>query len=397
MGIKAAPIDLSKWCGYIVKVGHITAALIVLAHVVWYFAARSILAWPPDVYLRNYIILPAIGFLVINTVVDICVRSARFPLPAKEYLSLSLFIIFSLYLTMTHDLSKVLLCSYIFPIFASTIFSNVKLTRRIALLSVIAVLLPGVKIYLTGNLIGNMPMEIFVACFIFLCSYLLAEVLIKFSQENLTAMISFNEKATRNELAFLQAQIKPHFIYNAINTIVSFCYTDSERAANLLVNFSKYLRYIFDVDNKSMLVPLAREVDSIKTCVEIEKARFGERINVEYDIEPELLDMEIPSFCLQPFVENAIKHGLCKKDIGGTIRISAKKSRGTVIISVSDTGIGMSEEKLNQLRNSEYANDGVGFFNASRRIRGWKGAQLDIQSEEGKGTIVTIVIPESIA
>lgn len=107
--------------------------------------------------------------------------------------------------------------------------------------------------------------------------------------------------------------------------------------------------------------------------------------------------MEIPSFCLQPFVENAIKHGLCKKDIGGTIRISAKKSRGTVIISVSDTGIGMSEEKLNQLRNSEYANDGVGFFNASRRIRGWKGAQLDIQSEEGKGTIVTIVIPESIA
>lgn len=130
MGIKAAPIDLSKWCGYIVKVGHITAALIVLAHVVWYFAARSILAWPPDVYLRNYIILPAIGFLVINTVVDICVRSARFPLPAKEYLSLSLFIIFSLYLTMTHDLSKVLLCSYIFPIFASTIFSNVILTRR---------------------------------------------------------------------------------------------------------------------------------------------------------------------------------------------------------------------------------------------------------------------------
>ena len=390
-------IDLNKWCRYIVTAGHVTATLIILAHVIWYFAARSVLAWPPEVYLQNYIILPAIGFFVLNSLVGMCVRSARFPLPAKEYLSLSLFVIFSLYLSLTHDIAKVLLCSYILPIFGSTIFSNVKLTRRIFFMSVIAVVLPGVKIYFAGELDSNMLMEIFVACFMFLCSYLLAKVLILYGHDNLMALMNSNEEAINNELAFLQAQIKPHFLYNAINTMVSFCYTDSEKAAKLLVNFSKYLRLIFDIDHKLMRVPLQREIELIKVYVEIEKARFGELINVEYDIDPELLSMQIPSFCIEPLVENAIKHGLCKKDAGGTVLISVKKSAGVIIIRVSDTGIGMSAEKLDKLRNIESANEGVGFFNVSRRIKGWGDAQIDIQSTEGEGTAVTIKISDGIA
>lgn len=391
------PKELNKWCIYIVRAGHITATLIVMAHVVWYFAASSVLAWPPDVYLRNYIILPAIGFFVLNSSVGICVYSARFPLPAKEYLSLSLFVIYSLYLTLTHDIAKVLLCSYILPIFASTIFSNVKLTRRIFFMSVIAVLLPGAKLYFAGELHSNLLMEIFVACFMFLCSYLLAKVLILYGHDNLATISSSREEASKNEFAFLQAQIKPHFLYNAINTMVSFCYTDGEKAASLLINFSKYLRLIFDIDHKSMMVPLEREIKLIKAYVEIEKARFGEQINVEYNIEPELLTMEIPSFCIQPLVENAIKHGLCKKDAGGTVLISAKKNEGSIFIVVSDTGTGMSAEKLTQLRNSESANEGVGFFNVSRRIKSWKDAQLNIQSTDGEGTTVTITILDTIA
>lgn len=373
------------------------AFLIILAHVIWYFSARSILAHPPDVYLRNYIILPAIVFLVLNSLVGMCVRSARVPLFAKEYLSLSLLVFFSLYLSLTHDISKVLLCSYILPIFASTIFSNVKLTRGIFFMSVTSVLLVCIKDYLAGNLDGVILMEIFVALFMFLCSYLLAIVLVLFSRDNIAAIISSHEKATKNELAFLQAQIKPHFIYNAINTIVSFCFTDSEKAANLLVNFSKYLRFVFDVDHKSMMVPLEKEIELIKTYVEIEKARFGEQITLEYHIEPELLSMEIPSFCIQPLVENAIKHGLCKKDTGGTVILSAKRDKEAVIISVSDTGTGMPAEKLDQLSNSEYADEGVGFFNVSKRIKNWKGAQLDIHSTAGEGTTVTITILDTIA
>ena len=107
--------------------------------------------------------------------------------------------------------------------------------------------------------------------------------------------------------------------------------------------------------------------------------------------------MEMPSFCIQPLVENAIKHGLCKKACGGTVLISAKKNEGSVIINVNDTGVGMSAEKLDKLRNSESANEGVGFFNVSRRIKSWKDAQLDIQSTDGEGTTVTITILDTIA
>lgn len=389
--------DLNKWCRYIVNAGHVTAAFIILAHVIWYFAARSVLAWPPDVYLRNYIILLAAGFFVINSLVDICVRSARFPLSTKEYLSLSLFVIFSLYLSLTHDIAKVLLCSYILPIFASTIFCNVKLSRRIFFMSVIAVLLPAVKKYFEGDLDSDLLMEVFVASFMFLCSYILAKILIQYSQDNLAALKKSHEEAMNNEFAFLQVQIKPHFLYNAMNTIVSFCYTDSDKAAKLLINFSKYLRLIFDIDYKMMNIPLSREIEMIQAYVEIEKARFGELINVEYDIDPELMRMEIPSFCIQPLVENAIKHGLCKKASGGTVLISVSKSEGIVIIRVRDTGIGMSVDKLDKLRNIESANEGVGFFNVSRRIRGWKDAQLDIQSQAGEGTTVTITTSVAMA
>lgn len=389
-------IDFNKWCGQIVLVSHATAILMVLSHIVWYFAARSILAWPPDVYLRDYIVLPAIGFFILNTVVDRCVRSPHIPLPVKEYLSLSLFIISSLYLSLTHDIAKVLLCSYILPIFASTIFLNTKLTRRIFLMSIIAVLMISVKMYYTGRLDNDMVMEIFVACFMFFCSYILAKMLIQYSQNNLTALIKSTEEAINNELAFLQVQIKPHFLYNAINTIISFCYTDSEKAASLLVNLSKYLRLLFDFDHKLMRVSLQRELEMIKAYVAIEKARFGDLIHVEYDIDPKLLSMEIPSFCIQPLVENAVKHGLCKKDAGGSILISAKRLDETVIITVRDTGAGMSAEILNKLKNVDSTNEGVGFFSVNRRIMGWRDAEVDIQSAPDEGTSVIIKIADGI-
>lgn len=258
-------------------------------------------------------------------------------------------------------------------------------------MSVIAVLITGAKRYLADNLDRDMLMEIFVAIFMFLCSYLLAEILIQYNWDNLTALMRSKEEAMNHELAFLQAQIKPHFLYNVINTMVSLCYTDSEKAAKLMVNFSKYLRLIFDFDHKLIWVPLSREIEIINVYVDIEKARFEEFVNVEYDIDATLLAMEIPSFCIQPLVENAIKHGLRKKEGGGTVLISVQKEDG-ITIRVSDNGMGMPVEKLNKLRLNENTSEGIGFYNVCRRVKGWRNSQIDIQSAEGEGTTVTVII-----
>ena len=187
-------IEPIKWCRYIVTTAYVTVALIILAHVIWYFAAQTILARSPDDYLWNYIVLPAIGLFAMTFFADLFVRSHRFSLVSKEYLSLTLFVIFSFYLSLTHDIARVLLASFILPIFASTVFLNVKITRWTFWISSLAVLLVGVKIYFSGKLDSNIIMQIFVVCFMFLCSYLLAKVLILYGRDNLKTLMHFDDK-----------------------------------------------------------------------------------------------------------------------------------------------------------------------------------------------------------
>jgi diguanylate cyclase (GGDEF)-like protein len=162
--------------------------------VIWYFAAQTILAHSSDVYLWDYIILPAIGLFSLTFLADLFVRSPRFSLVSKEYISLTLFIIFSFYLSLTHNIARVLLASFILPIFASTVFLNVKITRWTFWISSLAVLLVGVKIYFSGKLDSNIIMQIFVVCFMFLCSYLLAKVLILYGRDNLKTLMHFDDK-----------------------------------------------------------------------------------------------------------------------------------------------------------------------------------------------------------
>lgn len=210
--------------------------------------------------------------------------------------------------------------------------------------------------------------------------------------KTLITMKKSAKDALKSELAFLHAQIKPHFLYNAINTMVYFCYTDGEKAANLLTDFSKYLRLSFDIDASSEDTTIERELELVRAYVAIEKARFSDEISVEYDIDRDILNNKIPILTIQPIVENAIRHGLCKNGGKGNVRVTCRRISNKLLIKIEDNGIGISKELLEKLMTVTEKNQGVGFSNVKNRISRLAGGEFRVESKEGQGTTVTIIL-----
>ncbi|WP_227793355.1 sensor histidine kinase [Paenibacillus guangzhouensis] len=211
--------------------------------------------------------------------------------------------------------------------------------------------------------------------------------------QNLISMKKAIREAIQNELAFHQAQIKPHFLYNALSSVISFCYTDGEKAADLLSMLSQYLRYILDMDRTRLFVPLHRELELIDAYVEIEKARFGERFDYIAYVDDALLDVEIPSLCIQPLVENAIRHGLFEKEGYGHVTLKISEGDQYIKITVEDDGTGIADDRLYYLQAGNGRNGGIGLHNIKRRIASIPGSSLSIHSELGSGTQVTMYLP----
>ena len=197
----------------------------------------------------------------------------------------------------------------------------------------------------------------------------------------------------RAEVAFLQSQIKPHFFYNVLNTIVSLCYTDSQKAGNLLTEFSNYLRSSFDIKENLMFTSLQQELELVKSYVVIEQARFGERLQVAYDIDANVLPCKIPPLIIQPLVENAVRHGLMGRESGGHIAVTSRREAGNVVICVCDDGIGIPADILPDLLSTKQEGVGVGLRNINRRLQSCFGNRLLITSSSGNGTVVTMAIP----
>lgn len=197
---------------------------------------------------------------------------------------------------------------------------------------------------------------------------------------------TLKEKA--NFLA-LQAQIKPHFLFNSLNTIISFCRTDALRARELLINLSEFLRFSFKTNEDRIC--FAQEMTHITNYLAIEKARFGDRINVTIDTDDNLV-LEIPPLIIQPLVENAIKHGLSDSTDGELI-IRAHKHPDLVRIEVIDNGKGMSKQEVNDVLNGKASSKGIGIINVKKRLEGSMHSTLEIFSEIGKGTKFQIEIP----
>lgn len=201
------------------------------------------------------------------------------------------------------------------------------------------------------------------------------------------------ELLLEKETAFLQAQIRPHFLYNALNTISSFCHTDPAKAGELLAELGVFLRSSFDFTSTFSFISIEKELRLVQAYVAIEKARFGEHLEVEYHIDPSALKYSILPLTIQPIVENAIHHGLMKRNQGGKVILNLLFHEERITIQVIDDGMGIPENKLNDLRNGKPERDGIGLSNINRRLLNFYGATLDISSEEDSGTTVSFSIP----
>lgn len=200
----------------------------------------------------------------------------------------------------------------------------------------------------------------------------------------------------RAELKALQSQINPHFLFNAINTIVSFCRTDIEKARQLLINLGDYFRNT--LSNNEDYVNIETELSHVNAYLSIEKARFDEKLKIEISID-EKVDCLLPQLTLQPIVENAIKHGLIPKKNGGTIIIKAEKINMETHITIEDTGVGIDEKIIEQLYNNKLKDNKIGLSNVHNRLKSIYGQEygLKISNREAGGTIVKIIIPNRIA
>lgn len=201
-----------------------------------------------------------------------------------------------------------------------------------------------------------------------------------------------NELLTKSELKALQAQINPHFLFNAINTIGSLIRINPEEARSLLIHLGNYFRN--NLSSSYADVSLKKEIENVNSYVEIEKARFGEKLEIIYNI-PEDLECELPPLIIQPIVENAIKHGIFNKLEGGVVEIKASSFGKNINIVVKDDGVGMDSNTLKSLFEDN-GEDKIGVKNVNERLKNKYGSDygLQIKSKVDVGTEVKIIIPK---
>lgn len=194
------------------------------------------------------------------------------------------------------------------------------------------------------------------------------------------------------ELLFLQAQIKPHFIFNALSVISSLSLRAPRKAKELVLYLSDYLRGSFNFESNDGLTTLKKELELVRAYLAIEQVRFKQRLVVEFTVD-DYVDCTIPMLSIQPLVENAVRHGIMPLIEGGKIGILVSKAGNVVKISVSDNGVGMDDERVQGLLSGEETKSGVGLINIHRRLVVLYGKGLKITVGPGKGTTVELTIP----
>ncbi|HWQ40809.1 MAG TPA: histidine kinase [Desulfosporosinus sp.] len=210
--------------------------------------------------------------------------------------------------------------------------------------------------------------------------------------EKLLEADRLKDQIMATEMSFLQAQIKPHFLYNALSAIANVCEKDGKQAGKLIIDLAIYLRGSLEFNNLDKMATIEKELEFVDTYFHIEQARFGQKIQLQKKIEIPP-DVQIPVLILQPLVENAVRHGISKKPGGGTVFVRMKQKNENICIEIEDDGVGISGEKLAALLDGLGLDQGVGLLNIHNRLLKLYGRGLEISSESGH-TCVKLSIPE---
>jgi two-component system, LytTR family, sensor kinase len=181
------------------------------------------------------------------------------------------------------------------------------------------------------------------------------------SQAQRVAAANLATRLAEARLQSLQSQLHPHFLFNTLHTISALMHRDVDAADEMLARLSDLLRLSLDRIGTQQ-VSLKEEIDFVQKYLQIERTRFGDRLQVRVEIDPETLDAAVPNLILQPLVENALKHGIGTQVDGGVLHIRSAREDGNLSLLVRDTGPGMSAAKLNAL------NTGVGLRNTRSRL-----------------------------
>ncbi len=201
-----------------------------------------------------------------------------------------------------------------------------------------------------------------------------------------------NDELTDMRTKIALSQIKPKFVHNILNSIYVLCDSDIDRAKEVLVHLSNYLQQSIDSINTDKLISFEKELAHTMVYLELEKTRYPNRFEVEYDTP--YTDFSMPPLTIQPLVENALTHGIYKLPDGekGKLRISTSKGNGYIKVVVWDNGVGFNT--MNGL-NTDTLDDGqIGIRNVNDRLRIMEDAELHVRSRAGEGTTADIIIPK---
>lgn len=197
------------------------------------------------------------------------------------------------------------------------------------------------------------------------------------TQLEISKLAELKHMANKAEIKALQTQINPHFLFNALNAIISFIRINPNYARTLIINLSTYLRYNLEAAENPG--DIYKELEQVKAYIEIEKARFGDKLKVIYDIDDNL-DVKIPCLIIQPIVENSIKHGILEGKGYGTVTIEIKKVEDdNILISIEDDGIGIPKEIIEKVYDNKMEESKIGMSNVHKRLKFIYGEGLTIE------------------